>query len=218
MELFPEGHVVNIIPWEHNEVPVLIAAAMATSSHVIALHLTRPPIQVPDRAALGIASHFEAAKGAYLIRDYQPGQPKMGTILVQGTMSTYNVVRILPKLNERGLNVKLVAAVSPELFRLQPREYQESILSPGDQVDMTYITNGSRRLMRDWITHRLADEYAMSSDWDNRWRTGGTVDEVMEEAHLSQDWLLKGIQRFVDEREQRLERLAGQLSAARDGA
>src|SRR4051794_952121 len=26
MELFPEGHVINIIPWEHNEVPVLIAA------------------------------------------------------------------------------------------------------------------------------------------------------------------------------------------------
>ena len=57
---------------------------------------------------------------------------------------------------------------------------------------MTYITNGSRRLMRDWVTHRMADEYAMSSDWDNRWRTGGTVDEVLEEAHLSQDWLLHG--------------------------
>ena len=70
---------------------------------------------------------------------------------------------------------------------------------------MTYITNGSRRLMRDWVPHRIADEYAMSADWDNRWRPGGTVDEVMEEAHLSQDWLLRGIQRFVDEREQRLE-------------
>lgn len=217
MELFPEGHVVNIIPWEHNEVPVLIAAAMATSSHVVALHLTRPPIQVPDRAALGIASHFDAAKGAYLLREYRPGQPKMGTLLVQGTMTTYNVVRILPKLDELGLNVKLVAAVSPELFRLQPKAYQDAILSAGDQLDMTYITNGARRLMRDWITHRIADEYAMSSDWDNRWRTGGTVDEVMEEAHLSPDWLLKGIQRFVAEREQRLERVADQLSAARNG-
>ncbi len=80
---------------------------------------------------------------------------------------------------------------------------------------MTYITNGSRRLMRDWVTHRLADEYAMSSDFDNRWRTGGTVDEVYEEAHLSPSWLLKGIQRFVSERDQRLERVANQLAAAR---
>ena len=61
--------------------------------------------------------HFEAAKGAYLIRDYKPGQKKGGTILVQGTMSTYNTVRLLPKLDELGLNVKLVAAVSAELSR-----------------------------------------------------------------------------------------------------
>jgi transketolase len=215
MELFPDGHVINIIPWEHNEVPVMIAAAMATSAHIVALHLTRPPVQVPDRAALGMGSHFEAAKGAYLIRDYKRALPKMGTILVQGTMSTYNTVRILPKLDELGLNVKIVAAVSPELFRLQPKSYQESILPAGDQLDMTYITNGSRRLMRDWVRHRLADDYAMSSDWDNRWRTGGTVDEVLEEAHLSREWLLGGIQRFVDERAQRLDRLTAELAAAR---
>jgi transketolase len=214
MELFPEGHVVNVIPWEHNEVPVLIAAAMATDRHIVALHLTRPPIQIPDREALGIASHFEAARGAYLIRDYVADQPRMGTILVQGTMTTYNVVRLLPRLSELGLNVKIVAVVSPELFRLQPVAYRERILSPADMMDMTYITNGARRLMRDWVQHRIADEYAMSSDWDNRWRTGGTVDEVLEEAHLSVDWLLQGIQRFVQERPARLERLRSELAAA----
>jgi transketolase len=192
----------------------MIAAAMATDAHIIALHLTRPPVQIPDREALGMASHFEAAKGAYLIRDYRPGQPKMGTVLVQGTMSTYNVVRILPKLDELGLNVKLVATVSPELFYRQPKSYQDSILTDGDRLDLTYITNGSRRLMRDWITHRIADEYAMSSDFDNRWRTGGTVDEVLEEAHLSQEWLLAGIKRFADERAERLARIKQQLTAA----
>src|SRR5829696_6706287 len=128
-QLFPEGRTINLIPWEHNEVPVLIAAAMATDAHIVALHLTRPPVQIPDREALGMASHFEAAKGAYIIRDYRPGQPKMGTILVQGTMSTYNTVRLMPKLDELGLNVKLVACVSPELFKRQPKAYQESIIS-----------------------------------------------------------------------------------------
>jgi hypothetical protein len=43
-------------------------------------------------------------------------------------MSTYNTVRLLPKLDALGLNVKLVAAVSPELFRLQPQAYQEQLL------------------------------------------------------------------------------------------
>jgi transketolase len=164
-----------------------------------------------------MASHFEAAKGAYLIRDYKPGQPRGGTILVQGTMSTANTVSLLPKLDELGLNVKLVAVVSPELFKRQPKEYQEKIISPADQLDMTYITNGARRLMRDWVTHRLADEYAMSSDFDNRWRTGGSPAEVYEEAHLSPEYLLKGIQRFVSERDQRLNSIAAALEAARPG-
>ena len=63
--------------------------------------------------------------------------------------------------------------------------------------------------------HRIADEYAMSSDWDDRWRTGGSVDEVLEEAHLSREWLLRGIQRFVEERSARLDRLHADLAAAR---
>ena len=163
-----------------------------------------------------MGSHFEAAKGAYLLRDYKPGQPKMGTILVQGTMSTYNTVRVMPKLDDLGLNVKLVAAVSPELFKLQPESYRTSIISPADQIDMTYITNGSRRLMRDWVDHRIADEYALSTDWDNRWRTGGSVDEVLDEAHLSQEWILKGIQRFTSERSERLARIKAALAAVEE--
>lgn len=214
-QLFPDGRIINLIPWEYNEVPVLLGAAFATEAPIVALHLTRPPIQVPDRAALGIASHFEAARGAYLIRDYQPDQPRGGTILVQGTLSTAYVVGLLPQLDELGLNVKLVAAVSSELFRRQPREYQQTILSDADQLDLTYITNGSRRLMRDWVTHRLADRYALSADFDNRWRTGGSPAEVYEEAHLSPDHLLAGIQRFVAARDQRLETIARALAAAR---
>ncbi|HEU5329577.1 MAG TPA: hypothetical protein VFU78_15910 [Thermomicrobiales bacterium] len=213
-QLFPEGKVINLIPWEYNEVPVLLGTALATEAPIITLHLTRPAIQIPDRAKLGIASHFEAARGAYLVRDYKPNQPKGGTILVQGTLSTANTISLLPKLDELGLNVKLVAVVSPELFHRQPKEYQEQLISPADQLDLTYITNSARRLMRDWITHRVADEYAMSADFDNRWRTGGSPAEVYEEAHLSPDYLLKGIQRFVAERDQRLSRIAQAVEAA----
>ena len=214
-QLFPEGRIINLIPWEYNEVPVLLAAAFSTDASIVALHLTRPPIQIPDRAALGMAPHTDAARGAYLLRDYKAGQPRGGTILVQGTLSTYNVIGLLSQLDAEGLNVKLVAAVSPELFKRQSQEYQDSILSPADRLDLTYITNGSRRLMRDWITHRLADEYAMSADFDNRWRTGGSPAEVYEEAHLSPDHLLAGIKRFVGEREQRLAGIASALDAAR---
>ena len=31
-QLFPEGMVIDLHPWEHNEVPVVLAAALATSA------------------------------------------------------------------------------------------------------------------------------------------------------------------------------------------
>ncbi|MDZ7265001.1 MAG: transketolase, partial [candidate division KSB1 bacterium] len=212
-QLFPEGQILNLYPWEYNEVAPMVGAALATDKPIIALHLTRPAIEIPDRQKLGIASHFEAAKGAYLIRDYQPGLPRMGTIFVQGTSTTSNLIKILPKLAAAGFNVKIVAAVSYELFKMQPESYQKAVVSDSDWIDSTVITNTARRTMRDWIFSKISEAYAISSDWDNRWRTGGSVDELCEEAHISPDWLFKGIEKFVREREQRLKQLKHMLAS-----
>jgi transketolase len=213
-QLFPDGHVCDIHPWEYNEVPVMLAAALRGPWSIVACHLTRPPVTIPDRAKLGMAHFFDAAKGAYLIRDYDRSRPRGGCILVQGTMSTANVVDILGELERRQLNVKLVAATSPQLFAVQPREYRERIFGSADQWDSTFISNRSRRLMYDWIRNPLAAEYAMTSDFDDRWRTGGALDEVLEEAHLDPEHLLAGIERFVRDRAQRLQRLKQGLAAA----
>ena len=128
-QLFPEGHVIDLHPWEYNEVPVVLAAAFATDVPIVALHVTRPAIDIPDREALGIPSHFEAARGAYVMRDFKPGQPRGGTVFVQGTTSTANLVKVLPQLDERGLNVKIVACISPAAVRHAGRG-----LSRGDDL------------------------------------------------------------------------------------
>jgi transketolase len=213
-QLFPDGHVIDLHPWEPNEVPVVLGAAFRTKAPIVALHLTRPEIEVPDREKLGMASHFAAAKGAYVIRPYRAGEPRGGCIVVQGTSTTANVVKILPELEKRALNVKLVAAISPQLFALAPDDYRRTVLSDADRVDSTVISNRSRRAMVDWMFTDTAHKYAMTSDWDDRWRTGGTVDDVVEEAHLSPDWLLKGIERFARERKERLATLRERLAAA----
>ena len=44
-QLFPEGRVIDLHPWEYNEVPVVLAAALALDVPIVALHLTRPPIE-----------------------------------------------------------------------------------------------------------------------------------------------------------------------------
>lgn len=206
-QLFPDGQVVDVHPWEYNEVPVVIAAALRTKAPLIALHLTRPPVEIPDRPALGIDSHFAAARGAYLIRPYRQDRPKMGTLLVTGTSTTANTVKILPELEKAGLNVKLVAVISPQLWARQDREYRERILPEEDWIDSTVISNRSRRVCHDWLAHKVAAEYAITSDFDDRWRTGGTLEEVVEEAHLSPEWLFRGIERFARDRKERLERI-----------
>lgn len=213
-QLFPDGHVIDLHPWEYNEVPVVLGAAMRQSAPIVALHLTRPAIEIPDRAALGIDSHFMAARGAYLIRDHDSGRPKSGTVFVQGTSTTANVVKILPRLDRAGLNVKIVAAISPQLFALQPKDYRDRVASEGDRWDAMMISNRSLRVSRDWISNPIAAEYSMTSDFDDRWRTGGALDEVIAEAHLSEDHLLAGIERFVAERDDRLKRLRDAVAAA----
>jgi transketolase len=70
--------------------------------------------------------------------------------------------------------------------------------------------------MHDWLFNKVAEEYALAADWDNRWRTGGTVAEILDEAHLSTRYLLEGIERFVRERDARLGRLQAELDAARE--
>ena len=203
-QLFPAGAVINLHPWEHNEVPVLLGAALKQDAPIIALHLTRPPVEIPDRAKLGMPSHFAAARGAYVVRDHTPGQPKGGTLIVQGTSAMASIVKLLPELDARSLNVKIVCATSPQLFALQPEDYRRSVLPTEDWIDSTVITTQARWLMHDWLYSKVSEAYALSADWDNRWRTGGTLTEVIEEAHLSPAWVLDGIERFVRDRESRL--------------
>jgi len=206
-QLFPSGHVIDLHPWEYNEVPVVLAAALASDVPIVALHLTRPAVDIPDREALGMESHLAAARGAYVMRRPTPGTPCAGTVYVQGTMSTANVVKVLPELDRRGLNVRIVAAISPQLFAMQDPAYRNELCSPADRWDGMAITNRAYRLMRDWVDGPISEEYSLSSDWDDRWRTGGTVDEVIDEAHLGPSHILEAIERYVADRDARLVRL-----------
>jgi len=213
-QLFPEGHVIDLHPWEYNEVPVLLGAAFSLDVPIVALHLTRPPVEIPDREALGIPSHLAAARGAYVLREYRPDQPKGGTVFLRGTMPTRNVVNLLPELSARGINVKIVAAISPQLFARQDKEYRRSVTGPAAGLDAMVITNGAFKLMRDWAGGPLVREYSLSSDWDDRWRTGGSVAEVIEEAHLDEAHILAALERFAGERTERLRLLREQLDEA----
>jgi transketolase len=200
-QLFPQGQIINLHPWEHNEVVPALGAALSTDVPIIALHLTRPPIEIPDREVLGIPSHFEAAKGAYIIKDYDPDKPNKGTIIVRGTSATNSIVKLLPKLKTEGPNVKIVAAISYGLFSLQDKEYKKRVLSNWDWDNSMIVANQALQLMYNWIGNRDLKKYALTPDWDNRWRTGGSLEEIIEESHLDPDHVWEGITRFANREE-----------------
>ncbi|SVE28165.1 uncharacterized protein METZ01_LOCUS481019, partial [marine metagenome] len=210
-QLFPEGHILNLHPWEYNEVPVMLAAALKTNIPIIALHLTRPPIEIPDRKALGMSSHFESSRGAYLIKDYDNDHQKEGMILVRGTSVINELCKYLPNIISDGPNVKIIAALSWGLFQIQDEEYKTSLIKPDEWLDCMVITNTSIRNMGHWIQHPLVNEYSLSADWDDRWRHGGNLKEVIDEAHLSVEYQMKAINRFANDRTHRIQTLKGTI-------
>jgi transketolase len=190
---------------------VVLGAAFGLSVPIVALHLTRPAIEIPDRSSLGIPSHLSAARGAYLLRDFSPDALPGGTVYVRGTMPTHGLLRVLPSLDASGVNVRIVAAISPQLFARQPVSYRSSVVGHSGRADAMVITNGAFKLMADWASGPLVREYSLSSDWDDRWRTGGSVDEVIAEAHLDAPRILDAITRFAADRPSRLRRLRAEL-------
>ena len=94
--------------------------------------------------------------------------------------------------------MKVVCCVSYELFQLQTDDYKNRVLPKTEWQNSMVATTAARRNMSDWIWSQETEAFTLSADADNRWRTGGTVDEVIAEAHLDVESIKQGILRFAD--------------------
>jgi transketolase len=208
-KLFPRGHAINLSFWDYNDVaPGYFAAAEIAAREqkvgIITIEVARPDFPVADRAKFADTDLRAAAKGLYVIRDFTPGKPRHGYVLSQGSSSTVNLVSVLPRLEEAGINVKVIAAISEELFDRQPESYRNAVLPPEARYDLMVVSTGTRRV---WPVRNLGpqtDAYSLTSDWDNQWLTGGLEPDVITEAHLDPAAIFAGIQRFAQDRAQRL--------------
>src|SRR5712692_5508651 len=209
-KLFPRGQTIHLNFWDYNDVaPGYFAAAEIAARDpkvgIIILEVARPDFPVADRNTFADTDLKAAAKGLYVIRDFAPGQPRHGYVVVQGSSSTVNLVRAFPRLTQAGVNVKAVAAISEELFDRQSEAYRQSVLPPEARYDLLVVSTGTRRMWPIRDVGPLTDEYSLTSDWDNQWLTGGLEPDVIAEAHLDTESIFAGIQRFAEERAQRLE-------------
>jgi transketolase len=208
-KLFPRGQVINLSFWDYNDVaPGYFAAAeiAARDPHVgiITIEVARPDFPVADRNHFADTDLRAAAKGLYVIRDFVPNKPRHGYVIAQGSSSTFNLVKVLPKLEAAGVNVKVIAVISEELFDRQPQAYRDSVLPPEARYDLMVVSTGTRRVWPLRNLGPLTDEYSLTSDFDNHWRSGGLEPDVITEAHLDPDSIFAGVERFANERERRI--------------
>jgi transketolase len=208
-KLFPRGQTIHLSFWDYNDVaPGYFAAAEIAARDpkvgIITLEVARPDFPVADRRQFADTDLTAAAKGLYVIRDFTPGQPRHGYVVVQGSSSTVNLVSVFPRLEQAGVNVKVIAAISEELFDRQPEAYRQAVLPPEAHYDLMVVSTGTRRMWPIRNVGPLTDAYSLTSDWDNQWLTGGLEAEVIAEAHLDAASIFAGIQRFATEREHRL--------------
>jgi transketolase len=210
-KLFPRGQTIHLNFWDYNDAAAGYFAAAEIAAReakvgIISIEVARPDFPVADRSKFADPDIKAAAKGLYVIRDFAPRKPRSGYVLVQGSSSTVNLVSVLPRLEDAGINVKVVAAVSEELFDRQPEEYRRSVLPPEAYYDLMVVSTGTRRVWPIRNLGPLTDHYSMTSDWDNQWLTGGLESDVITEAHLDRESIFTGVQRFANDRDTRLTR------------
>ena len=210
-KLFPRGQTITLSFWDYNDVaPGYFAAAEIAARDpivgVIVLEVARPDFPVADRSTFADTDLKAAAKGLYVIRDFDESKPRNGYVLVQGSSSSVNLMKVLPRLEEAGANVKVIATISEELFDLQPEAYRNSVLPPEAKYDLMVVTTGTRRMWPVRNLGPLTDEYSLVSDWHNEWLTGGSESDVIAEAHLDPESIFAGVKRFADDHESRVAR------------
>ena len=209
--LLPRGQVINLYFWDYNDVAPGYFAAVQKALEIkeigiIVIHVARPDFNVADRTTFADTDVKAAAKGLYLIRDYDSQSAPMGTVFVQGSSSTMNLVQAMPRLEEAGVNVRIVSVISTELFGFQSKAYQDQILPDESRYDCMVVSTMTKRVPPIPNLGPLTEEYSMYADFDDRWRSGGLEPDVIKESRLDEDSIVEGIVRFAEARDERLER------------
>jgi len=211
-KLFPKGQVIILSFWDYNDVaPGYFAAAEIAARDpkvgIIVLEVARPDFPVADRSKFSDTDINAASKGMYLIRDYDESKPKHGVVLVQGSSSTVNLVNVIEKIEQKGINIKIISVISEELFNHQTDKYKDKILSNKDKNNCMVITTGTKRVWPVSGLGQLTEEYSLTSDIDDQWLTGGSEDDVIKEAKLDENSILEAVSKFANDYDDRMKRL-----------
>lgn len=180
-------------PMDANETIEMLFYALE-KGEPIALSVARPDTIVFKRGG-EIPSAAEAVNGAYVF--YKNQKPDV-VLAVCGGQTLHNTMEIVPELEAQGLNVKVVAVTSPELFeelrRTNP-EKANNIFSDDERPKTIAIHNGWKGFLYPFL---LPADYEKRTIAIDTYLKSGSVSEVYELAGLTGKDILEKVKKAVE--------------------
>jgi len=162
----------------------------------IALSVMRPGTLVLKRGD-GVPPAREATNGAYVFKPFKENGKKKIVLVICGGQVMANVLEILPELEEKGLDIKIVAVTSPELYEeLCERDPEKavSILSDEERKYVITLHNGWPGFLYPFI---LPPDYSKRAVGITKFLKSGPPNEVYQFASFDpqglKDKILKAL-------------------------
>jgi transketolase len=185
-ENFPGKILVTLTPWEPQELWPLLVAGLNARPAILAPFVTRPNETIPDRAALGMPPAAAGARGVYAMRRADPSAKQQnGTIVIQGSgVANAFVDEVLPRINEKGLNMNVYYIASAELFNLLSEARREEVFPEAHRRECMGITDFTAPTMYKWVLSVEGRQRTLHPFRKGRYLGSGQANKVLEEAGL----------------------------------
>lgn len=193
---FPAGTMVTLTPCEPQEIWHLVKAALARRPAVIAPFVTRPPVPVPDRQALGLPPASVAAQGVYRLREAR-GRATASVVLQGPGVAQAFITRTLPLLNREGIDLNAYVVTSCELFDMLPAAERERIFPEAHQLSAMGITDFTLATMTRWVRTDDGRAHSLHPFRQGHFLGSGAGTQVMREAGLDGDSQFEAVRAYA---------------------
>jgi transketolase len=175
-------NLIVIRPADANEVIEAWKFAIARRNGPTSIILTRQNLPTIDRNIFRPADGLQ--KGAYILADLGSNEPDL--ILMASGSEVNLIIEAGARLNEDGINVRLVSFPSWELYKAQPIDYQNAVLPLHIRRRLSVeagVAQGWKRWVGDQGDILSIEHFGASAPYETLFKEYGfTVDNIINKA------------------------------------
>jgi transketolase len=176
-------NLVVIRPADANEVTEAWKVAISRRHGPTALIFSRQAIPVFDRAIYAPADGLQ--RGAYVLADLGDSTPEL--ILIASGSEVSLITEAGARLNDKGVNVRLVSFPSWELFESQEEAYRNQVLPPEIKMRLSVeagVSQGWQKWVGDMGASISVERFGASAPYKTIFENYGlTVDNIIHQAN-----------------------------------